>query len=276
MLLVVLGLSVGASSAQASCTYNMGSSSFSFSSVGDAGLGFGYSSNDLGPGQSQCWYANGWENGFFSKTLPIADVGGLDLLNYHDLIDVDPHGWIDICADGDGLQPPPPWAYQTYSESGQPEESDSSGSGCQGAVSPPRSPRSAAAVKRLAKKKSKAPPRAILFTKRAKSKAAESITFHVYDGKSRKILASACVLTRDVGALSLRPAMRKPTKNIFLGVTENKHACSHAKVAGRERAEKPKPDKRFSECSPLEWAGAHIVRYPAQVTSKSEPSCKKS
>lgn len=83
--------------AQASCIYNVGKGSTAlavgFSSTG-SGVN-GYSSSALGVGQSQCWYAHGWTNGFVAITGSPPD---LLLPEYFGGIDVAPHGWVEVSA----------------------------------------------------------------------------------------------------------------------------------------------------------------------------------
>jgi len=75
----------------ASCFYNHGGFGVSFSSTWwSTG---GYSSENLHPGQAQCWYAHGWDKGYINYKNQLGDfLGGVLFTG----ISIPGHGWVVV------------------------------------------------------------------------------------------------------------------------------------------------------------------------------------
>jgi hypothetical protein len=269
-------LTTGSDSAEASCTYNLGSGSdhgFSFRSHwGDIG---GYGAWDMKAGQSQCWYDHGWDSGWFGPP----DCW-LNCSFWPSLIDVDAHGWIDICAyaTSDG----PQWAYRAYDSGGTPSAYGQSDygypPGCTGALgsagaSSARARESTGRSPRGSGPRRKARANSVFFTGRARSRRVRSITFHVH-GEGGKALGSVCMAPLDVSRVDLEPARRMKIESVYVGIVEHPRACGHPKVAGRERAERPRSDDRYASfCQETRTRVERTYRYPDDFERSTRPDC---
>lgn len=268
-------LTQGSESAEASCTYNIGSGSdhgFSFRSHwSDFG---GYGSWDLHAGQSQCWYANGWDSGWFGPP----DCW-LNCDSWPSDLNIGPHGWINICAyDTSGTGPQ--WLYYAFhtqdrtpgygqSDYGPPPGcTEPSGSSAVASQSRARAPTELASKRRPVNTDSS------LSTGRAPSLKVRSVTFHMH-GASGKPLGSVCMPPVSVSHVDLSLARRRGVRKVFVGIREQGNSCAHPKVAGRERAGKPRPDSRFAHF--CQGTGGRVVRtfrYPDDFTRSKRPPCR--
>ena len=284
--IVLVGLAVlplllaqGSERAEASCTYNLGSKQsiegFSFRSHwSDFG---GYGSWDLGTGQSQCWYGNGWDDGWFGPPDCWLDCDG-----YPSLINVDAHGWIDICSLSDS-QSPPQWAYRVYAANGSEAAYGQSPQGyppgCTGALGASRASPGAAGG-RIAETSAKTRRRPVhtdssFFTGRAPSRKVRSISFHLHTPGGRA-LGSVCMPPVSVSHVDLSLARRKGIRSVYVGIVKHGRACDHPKVAGRERAGRPRRDVRYA--SFCQGTGGKVVRtfrYPDDFKRTKRPRCPK-
>jgi hypothetical protein len=265
-------LSTGSDSAEASCTYNVGSGqyhSIAFSSHwSDFG---GYGSWDFHPGQSQCWYEHGWDSGWIA-----APHCWLECDFWPEGIDVDAHGWIDICAyDTSGTGPQ--WAYRAYASNGTPSAYGQSDygypPGCTGALGSSGSLPSGTEPPPNAKKRPVGTD-STFFTGRAPSRKVKSITFHLRSPGGRP-LGSVCMPPVSVSHMDLSLAKRKGVKSVYVGIVKQGRPCGHPKVAGRERAGKPRPDVRFgSFCQGTGGKVVRTFRYPDDFKLSKRPSCR--
>lgn len=274
LVVLPLFLSLGSESASASCTYNLGSvqnESISFrSQPTDFG---GYSAWDMGTGQSQCWYDHGWSGGWFAWPDCWLNCDG-----WPSGIDVDARGWIDICGLSDS-DDPPKWAYRTYAANGSAEVYGGSPQGyppgCTGALGSAgaSSSRANAPPERVEKRR---PARgdSLFFTGRAQSRNVRSITFHLYSARG-KVLGSVCMPPVDVSGADLGLARKMGVRSVYVGIAEQARACAHPRVAGPERAGKPRPDVRFaSSCQRTRAPVMKKFRYPDDFTLSKRPSCR--
>jgi hypothetical protein len=267
-------LSAGSESASASCTYNLGSDqsieSFSFRSHwSDFG---GYGSWDLGTGQSQCWYDHGWDAGWFGPPDCWLNCDG-----YPSLIDVGAHGWIDICSLSDS-QSPPQWAYRVYASGGAATAYGQSPQGyppgCTGALGSARaSPSRASGPGKKSTKRRPVRTDSSFFTGRATSGKVRSITFHLHSPRGRA-LGSVCMPPVSVSHVDLSLARRKGIRSVYVGIVEQGRPCDHPKVAGRERAGRPRRDLRFASfCQETRGRVVRTFRYPDDFERSKRPSC---
>lgn len=276
--LVALPLLVttGSEPAEASCTYNLGSEKsiegFSFRSHwSDFG---GYGAWDLGTGQSQCWYEHGWDDGWFGPPDCWLNCDG-----YPSLMNVDSHGWIDICSLSDS-QSPPQWAYRIYAANGtevkyggSPQGYPPGCTGSLGSSGPPSS--DANGLPPGAAKRVPVNTDSSFFTGRVRSKKIQSIAFHLRS-RSGKALGSLCMPPRSVSHMDLSLAKRKGVRSVYVGIVKQTRPCHDPKVAGRERAGKPRADVRFA--SFCQGTGGKVVRtfrYPDDFKRSKRPPCPK-
>jgi hypothetical protein len=268
-------LTAGSGSASASCTYNLGSDqsieSFSFRSHwSDFG---GYGAWDLGTGQSQCWYDHGWDSGWFGPPDCWLDCDG-----YPSLIDADPQGWVDICSLSDS-QSPPQWAYRVYAAGGTATAYGQSPQGyppgCTGALgSSGASPSRASGPTEGSAERRPVNTDSSFFTGRAPSRKVRSITFHLHS-PGGKALGSLCMPPVSVSHADLSLARRKGIASVYVGIVKQARRCGHPKVAGPERAGRPRPDVRFASfCQDTSGRVVRTYRYPDDFTRPKRPSCR--
>ncbi len=280
IVLVPVFVALGSGSAHASCTYNVGSNpsfqAIEFRSV----LGYfgGYSSWDLGPGQSQCWYGHGWDLGWFGPAHQWAET------SWPDALSVNAHGWIDIClyeSSSVGA-----WAYKIFGANGMAVAyaagvvggDDEYPPGCKGPLGSGSlsTPTKGAVKTGPLPGPSSSSGDAEFFTAHALSGGSRSITFHLYNTRHTPV-ASVCMPPGDVSHLNLELARRMGVNSVYVGVTEHAQSCGDAKLAGRERAGRPLADHRFvAFCEPTSGRGVMTYRYPADFGRRTRPACSKS
>ena len=278
LVLLPFLLVLGAGSARASCTYDVGSNpalqSVQFRST--PAVIYGGYAGDIGPGQSQCWYGHGWDGGWFAP-----ENWGWDVSGWPDGINVDAHGWIDICVyGGTNLTS---WAYQVYAANGAAgpvhwggfQSNPQYPPGCRaplgssGASSTP----SKGTTEPAGTRPSSSSREVVFFTSRASSRATRSITFHLYGGHG-KPLASVCMSPVDVSHLNLALAKRMGVKFVYIGVTEHARSCADLSVANRELAGRPLPDVHYARfCAATNPSGVTLYRYPADFGARTPPTC---
>ena len=279
LVLLPLLLVLGAGSAHASCTYDVGSNaalqSVQFRST--PAVVYGGYAGDIGPGQSQCWYGHGWDGGWFAP-----EDWGWDVSQWPDGINVAAHGWIDICVyGGTNLTS---WAYEAFGANGGGggvhwggfQSNPQYPPGCHaplGSAGAPLTP-TKGTTEPAGTLPSSSSREVVFFSSRARSRATRSITFHVYNTHGTP-LASACMSPVDVSHINLGLAKRMGAKLIYVGVTEHARSCSDRTVASRERAGRPLPDVHYATyCASTSRGGVTVYRYPADFTVRTTPACQ--
>lgn len=269
-------LVIGTGSAQASCTYNVGSNA-SYQSIEFRShflYSGGYASWNLGPGQSQCWYAHGWDDGWFGPADEWLET------SWPSLINVDAHGWIDICLWQTSESQV--WTYDVFGGNGQLQNHQQGviggyrnyPPGCKGPLGSARAPRPGHASTGRLPGPSPSTAEAVFATEGAVGRSTRSITFHLYNAK-RTPIGSACVPPRDVSHMTLDLARTDGVAAVYVGASESTRECGDAALAGRERAGRPLADRRFvTFCEPTKGRGTFVYRYPSDFTRRVGPACK--